>query len=120
MTNEEINQTLHQFMGKTDWHLLDEYTIAQDYINCNRCDATVMEHFENNPNYTVSLDAVAPVEAKVIEVKGDAYLSMLYRILDETKVDGWITVDAVTAPANVRALACYEVITNKENKSQEN
>jgi len=54
MTNEQINKTIHEFMGLC-WH---------DDFPCKKCDS-----LNSNPNYCESLDALRPVWEKMKGMK---------------------------------------------------
>lgn len=69
-----------------------------------------------NPDYCSSLDAVAPVEAKVIEKASESYLDALESDLIQQQAE-WPTVtvlDYMTATALQRATACVKAWEGKD------
>ena len=110
----QVNRTIHEWMGRgSNWHVLDRYVIAVEYIDCATCDETLMEHLDNNPDYTSSLDAVAEAEKKAVEEFGrsEYYGHLEYQVgVDDLFAKYWV----VTATALQRATAIFNLIT--ENK----
>lgn len=64
--SENINAKIHKFLGRgDDWHELDEWLIAGEYLNCNHCDVTFMEHYDNNPRYSDDGNAMLDLLAEL-------------------------------------------------------
>lgn len=115
MDDTGINKFLHQAMGKC-WHQWKRRD--RDYFLCVRCRETAFDvndepSIDPLPNYCTSLDAVAVVEAFVIECKGfSAYeraLTLEIREEAEFQMQSNLIMAAI-ASAKTRATACYKVL----------
>jgi hypothetical protein len=109
MTTKTTNQKLAEFMGRP---------ISKPDL-CPLCDVSHKRPEGEKPipvpAYDQSLDAIAPVEAKVIETFGEgAYEIVLWDAAQHQTAKGSYVVAMSTAPASVRAQACLAVIEEKK------
>jgi hypothetical protein len=118
--SEEISRKIHTYLGKGCWHRPSHYIGHEtEKFWCMDCGLkwVPIEHLP--PDYCNSLDALRPVELKVIEEFGStAYATQLIRIFKEredSQVHIWAAKQGIgliaTADAPTRARAVCEVIS---------
>lgn len=110
MTDQELNRWLHENVMGECTHQVDA---SNDTFRCVLCPSMFLGRW-TLPDYCNSLDAVAKVEAKVIESFGDFGRSVYgMKVASLVNTDngrmGW----SVTATARQRAEACKEAWETK-------
>lgn len=118
MTNEEMNRYCHEVILGKCWHegvtdaVFEMGVGALDVPHwCPKCKSAVNPPNEDglfNPNYCSDLNAIALVEATVIE-KGGLYFNAIREVVDNDTPSKWVTATALQ-----RATACVKAWEGKD------